>query len=88
MPRLNGSRFLLQGAILRLSILGTLAYLVYPDQPPIPESVVTGSGQTILTRADTLDGMNVFQRYGIVRYRNRRRRNVLSPESRTSSAKA
>src|SRR5215510_4951487 len=61
-----------QGAILTyligFSILGILAYLVYQEQPPIPERVVTEDGKTVFTRNDMLDGMNVFQRYGIMEY--------------------
>jgi nitric oxide reductase subunit B len=59
-----------QGAILTyligFSILGVLAYVVYQEQPPIPDRVVTQDGKTIFTREDILDGMNVFQRYGIM----------------------
>jgi nitric oxide reductase subunit B len=61
-----------QGAILTyligFSILGILAYVVYQEQPPIPDRVVTQDGGTIFTREDILDGMNVFQRYGIMEY--------------------
>jgi nitric oxide reductase subunit B len=61
-----------QGAILTyligFSILGVLAYVVYQEQPPIPDRVVTQDGKTIFTREDILDGMNVFQRYGIMEY--------------------
>jgi nitric oxide reductase subunit B len=54
--------------LIGFSILGILAYLVYHDQPPIPDRVVSDSGATIFTRADILDGMNVFQRYGIMEF--------------------
>ncbi len=61
-----------QGAILTyivgFAILGVLAYLVYADQPPIPGRVVTESGETLFTRADIMQGMNVFQRYGVMEY--------------------
>lgn len=61
-----------QGAILTyaigFSVLGILAYLVYQDQPPIPERVITEAGETVFTRSDILDGMNVFERYGIMEY--------------------
>jgi nitric oxide reductase subunit B len=61
-----------QGAILTymlgFSVLGILAYLVYQDQPPIPERVITQRGDTVFTRNDILDGMNVFQRYGVMEY--------------------
>ena len=37
------------------------------DQPPIPERVVTPAGETLFTRNDILDGMNVFG-YGIMEH--------------------
>ena len=49
-------------------VLGILAYLVYQDQPPIPERVITQAGDTVFTRTDILDGMNVFERFGIMEY--------------------
>jgi len=30
--------------------------------------VIDASGETLTTRADILDGMNVFQRYGVMEY--------------------
>ncbi|HLI80907.1 MAG TPA: cbb3-type cytochrome c oxidase subunit I, partial [Candidatus Binataceae bacterium] len=36
--------------------------------PPIPAQVTTASGETLFTRNDILDGMNVFQRYGVMEY--------------------
>lgn len=61
-----------QGAILTyllgFTILGILAYLTYAKQPPIPKQVVDEQGQTLFTGPDVLDGMNVFQRYGIMEY--------------------
>jgi nitric oxide reductase subunit B len=66
------SRWWLQGAILTylvgFTILGILAYLGYQQQPPIPGRVIDASGETLMTRADILDGMNVFQRYGVMEY--------------------
>ena len=66
------SSWWLQGAVLTyligFSILGVLTYLAYQQEPPIPGSVVTESGETLFTRADVLDGMNVFQRYGLMEY--------------------
>jgi nitric oxide reductase subunit B len=60
-----------QGAVLTylvgFTVLGMLAYLVYRDQPPIPAQVVAG-GQTVFTRQDIMNGMNVFQRYGLMEY--------------------
>lgn len=66
------SRWWMQGAILTylvgFCILGILAYLGYQEQPPIPVRVTDASGETLMTRADILDGMNVFERYGIMEY--------------------
>lgn len=61
-----------QGAILTylfgFSVLGVLAYFVYASQPPIPGRVTGPAGETLFTRQDILDGMNVFQRYGVMEY--------------------
>lgn len=61
-----------QGAVLTylvgFTILGVLAYLAYQEQPPIPLRVVTQQGESLFTREDVLDGMNVFQRYGVMEY--------------------
>jgi nitric oxide reductase subunit B len=60
-----------QGALLTyligFTILGVLAYLVYRDQPPIPDRVTAGD-QILFTRSDIVGGMNVFQRYGVMQY--------------------
>jgi nitric oxide reductase subunit B len=61
----------LQGAVLTylvgFTVLGVLAYLVYRDQPPIPERVVAGD-KVLFTRDDIVGGMHVFQRYGLMEY--------------------
>jgi nitric oxide reductase subunit B len=61
-----------QGAILTyiigFSLLGMLAYLTYRDQPPIPARVTGANGETLFTGQDVLDGMNVFQRFGVMEY--------------------
>jgi nitric oxide reductase subunit B len=66
------SRWWMQGAILTyivgFSILGFLAYLGYAQQPPLPARVLDANGSLIMTRADILDGMNVFERYGVMEY--------------------
>lgn len=60
-----------QGALLTylvgFTVLGVLAYLVYRDQPPLPTQVVA-SDKVLFTRDDVLDGMHVFQRYGLMEY--------------------
>ena len=43
-------------------------YLGYQQQPPIPGRVKDANGENLPTRADILDGMNVFQRYGLMEY--------------------
>ncbi len=66
------SRWWMQGAILTyllgFCILGILAYLGYQEQPPIPARTMDASGETLMTRADILDGMNIFERYGVMEY--------------------
>jgi nitric oxide reductase subunit B len=66
------SRWWMQGAILTylagFCILGVLAYLGYQEQPPIPARVVDANGKTLMTGADILNGMNVFERYGMMEY--------------------
>jgi nitric oxide reductase subunit B len=66
------SRWWMQGAILTylvgFCILGFLAYLGYAEQPPIPARVVDAGGTPLMTHDDILDGMNVFERYGIMEY--------------------
>mgnify|MGYP000903446408 FL=1 len=66
------SSWWLQGAILTylvgFSVLGILAYITYQEQPPIPGRVIDPSGQTIFTNSDVIEGMNVFQRYGLMQY--------------------
>ncbi len=66
------SRWWLQGAILTyligFLILGALAYMMYSNQPPIPGRVVAQSGEQLFTHQDVMDGMHVFQRYGLMEY--------------------
>ncbi len=66
------SRWWLQGAILTylvgFCILGILAYLAYQEQPPLPVRVTGAGGETLMKRADIVDGMNVFERYGMMEY--------------------
>jgi nitric oxide reductase subunit B len=62
----------LQGAIITylvgFGVLGVLAYLIYQQQPPLPARTVDGQGALLFTRDDILDGMNVFQRYGVMEF--------------------
>src|SRR5512140_1728019 len=52
--------------VLGLSILVGLAAQTYQDAPPIPDTVVGPSGETIFTREDILSGQQVFLRYGLM----------------------
>jgi nitric oxide reductase subunit B len=49
------------GAFLALGFFGRE---IYRQAPPIPERVVTESGRTLMTRADILDGQQVWQSVG------------------------
>jgi nitric oxide reductase subunit B len=66
------SPFWLQASIITFvvgfTILGILAYLIYRDQPPIPERVVDPSGQVLFTGDDIRRGQDVFQKYGLMQY--------------------
>jgi nitric oxide reductase subunit B len=66
------SSWWLQGAVLTylfgFAILGILAYLTYSEQPPIPGRFLTSGGVPLFTRQDVMDGMHVFQRYGLMEY--------------------
>jgi nitric oxide reductase subunit B len=59
-----------QGVILVLAfgftLLIWLAVRSYKDAPPIPEKVVTPSGETLFTGADILAGQQVFLKYGLM----------------------
>jgi nitric oxide reductase subunit B len=66
------SRGWVQGAVIVLIIgffiLGVLTYYTYSDEPPIPDSVRTGSGSTLFTRADVMAGQKVFLGNGLMEY--------------------
>ncbi|MCL4401961.1 MAG: nitric-oxide reductase large subunit [Acidobacteria bacterium] len=53
--------------LLGFTILGVCAYLVYSEGPPIPERVISG-GQVLFTRQNIVDGMQVFERNGVMEY--------------------
>jgi len=46
------------------AVLGYFGYDLYRHAPPIPERVVTASGQTLFTGQDIKDGQNVWQSAG------------------------
>jgi len=59
-------RGLALGAILlgTFMLLGFYGREVYRQAPPIPERVVTSDGRTLMTKADILDGQQVWQSIG------------------------
>jgi len=49
-------------------VLGFLAYRTYTGEPPIPGRVADPSGRVLFTRADILDGQQIFLRNGLMEY--------------------
>jgi nitric oxide reductase subunit B len=49
-------------------VLGLLAYRTYIGEPPIPERVVSVSGQILYSGDDVLKGQQVFLRNGLMEY--------------------
>ena len=49
-------------------ILGLLAYRTYVDEPPIPQQVVSASGQVLFTGAEISRGQQVFLGNGLMEY--------------------
>lgn len=49
-------------------VLGFLAYRTYTGEPPIPGRVTDPSGRVLFTRADILDGQQIFLRNGLMEY--------------------
>jgi nitric oxide reductase subunit B len=49
-------------------VLGFLAYPTYTGGRPIPGRVADASGRVLFTRADILDGQQVFLRNGLMEY--------------------
>jgi nitric oxide reductase subunit B len=66
------SRLWLQGVVLTFifgfAVLGYLALGVYQDHAPVPERVVSDTGQTVFTGEDILLGQQVFLTYGLMEY--------------------
>ena len=50
--------------ILSFAVLGLIGREIYVEAPPVPEKVVTASGETIYTRADIQTGREVWQTLG------------------------
>src|ERR1035437_6970038 len=49
-------------------ILGLLGYRAYLEGPPIPESVVSPTGERLFNRADIQEGQKIFFRNGLMEY--------------------
>src|SRR5579871_5965651 len=49
-------------------VLGFLAYRTYTGEPPIPGRVTDARGRLLFTRADILDGQEIFLRNGLMEY--------------------
>ena len=52
--------------VLGFTVLIWLAVRSYQDAPPVPDRVVSASGEPIFTRQDILAGQQVFLRYGLM----------------------
>lgn len=52
--------------VMGFSILIWLATRSYKDAPPIPETVVTQSGETVFSKKEILAGQQVFLKYGLM----------------------
>ncbi len=66
------SPFWLQGAILTFvlgfTVLGFLALRVYQEHAPVPDKVVTGTGQVVFTGDDVREGQEAFLTFGLMEY--------------------
>jgi nitric oxide reductase subunit B len=49
-------------------VLGFLAYRTYTGEPPIPGKVMDAGGRALFSRADILDGQEIFLRNGLMEY--------------------
>jgi len=52
--------------VVGFAVLIWIAVRSYKDAPPIPEKVLTQTGETIFTREDILTGQQVFLKYGLM----------------------
>ena len=48
------------------TVLLWVSLRTYEDAPPIPERVMTGTGVTLFSRSDILEGQQVFLKYGLM----------------------
>ena len=54
--------------VVGFGILGVLAYRSYTASPPIPGRVLAPDGEVVFTRADVLDGQEIFLSRGLMEY--------------------
>jgi nitric oxide reductase subunit B len=52
--------------IIGFAVLIWIAFRAYEDAPPIPEKIISPSGQTLITGEDIIAGQQVFLRYGLM----------------------
>ena len=52
--------------LIGFTVLILVSVLAYRDAPPIPEKVVSSSGETLLTGQDIMAGQEVFLKYGLM----------------------
>ena len=50
--------------IISFAVLGWVGTRIYQEKPPVPEKVVTQSGQLVYTKSDIQDGQNIWQAMG------------------------
>jgi len=52
--------------LIGFTVLILVAVLAYRDAPPIPDGIITSSGEVLLTGGDILAGQEVFLKYGLM----------------------
>jgi nitric oxide reductase subunit B len=52
--------------IIGFGVLIWIAFRAYEDAPPIPQKILSPSGQTLITGEDIIAGQQVFLRYGLM----------------------
>ena len=50
--------------VLSFIVLSWVGVKIYQQKPPIPEKVITQSGELVFTKADIQDGQNIWQAMG------------------------
>lgn len=56
--------YLIAVVVLSFAVLGYYGYEIYKEAPPIPDKVVSESGELLFTSQNILDGQNVWQSTG------------------------